>query len=270
MSKSKLIARGRTAEVYEWREGEVLKLFFDWCPTDWPKQEAFIAHAINHKGLSAPKYIETVTVEGRNGIVYERVIGTSMLSLMSKNPLQTRRQAKVLAELHSEINSQTGETLPNLKAALGRSISKCMVLSDEMKAKALLILAELKDANSLCHFDLHPDQVLITTHGPVVLDWMTAHQGNPAADVARTLVLLQYGEAPYMNWIMRQAVNLVRSAFSRAYLKRYLELSTDVRLPEIKRWMIPVAAARLNDGIKGEERALLLYLKRLMPKYEGA
>jgi len=270
MNKGKLIARGRTAEVYEWREGEVLKLFYDWCPADWPKQEAFIAQAINHKGLAAPKYIETVTVDGRIGIVYERVFGVSMLSLMSKNPLQTKKQAKLLAEIHSKINSRTGESLPNMKASLGRSISKCVFLSDKMRAKVLLILAELKDANSLCHFDLHPDQVLISKDGPVVLDWMTAFQGNRAADVARTLVLLQYGEAPHMNWIMRQAVNLVRSTFSRVYLKRYLELCTDVRLLEIKRWMIPVAAARLNDGIKGEERAILLYLERQMAKNEGA
>jgi hypothetical protein len=262
MDRGQMIARGRTAEVYEWRQAEVLKLFYDWCPAEWAKHEASIALIVNQKRLACPKYIGTVTIDGRNGIIYERIDGVSMLQLMTKNPLKTKGQAKLFAELHSEINSRTGEGLSDMKPYLADSISQSESLSDKLKTQLLSVLAELKDGDSLCHFDFHPDQVLINRNGAVVLDWITAFQGNRAADVARTLILLRFGQAPYMNWIMRQALNLVRGIFSRAYLKRYLDLCTDIHKSEIRKWMLVVAAARLREEIKEEKTAIHAYIER--------
>jgi aminoglycoside phosphotransferase (APT) family kinase protein len=43
---------------------------------------------------------------------------------------------------------------------------------------------------SLVHFDLHPDNVLMSPSGPVVIDWTNAHGGDPASDVAMTWLIL--------------------------------------------------------------------------------
>jgi thiamine kinase-like enzyme len=270
MDKGHLIARGRTAEVYEWRQAEVLKLFYDWCPAEWAKHEASIAVIVNQKGLASPKYIGTVNIDGRNGIIYERIGGVSMLQLTTQNPLRAKRQAKLLAELHSEINSRTGEGLPNMRPFLVDSISQNTSLSDAMKVQLISLLSELKDGNSLCHFDFHPDQVLMNKNGPVVLDWMTAVQGNRIADVARSLVILKFGQAPYMNWVKRQAANIFRSTFSRTYLNRYLDLCKEISRSDIGKWMLVLAAARLKEGIKEEKKAIHLYLKRELARNEGA
>jgi hypothetical protein len=72
-----------------------------------------------------------------------------------------------------------------------------------------------------------------------------------------------------MSWIMRQALNVVRRAFAAAYLRRYLELYTDADTSEIWKWMIPIAAARLKDGIKEEEPDILSYLRSQLVRYEG-
>jgi hypothetical protein len=269
MNKGQMIARGRTAEVYEWNDGYVLKLFYDWCPTDWCSHEADVAMLVGQQGLSTPKCISTTRVDGRSGIIYERADGTSMLKMLSKNPIQIRKQAKLFAELHVEINSHSGKGLPKIRSHLQNSVGEVASISHEMKTKVLTILSELPDGDSLCHFDLHPDQVLINEQGPVVLDWITAVQGNPLADVARTLLLLQFGHAPHMSWIMRQALNVVRRAFAASYLRRYLELYTDADTSEIWKWMIPIAAARLKDGIKEEEPDILSYLRSQLVRYEG-
>jgi aminoglycoside phosphotransferase (APT) family kinase protein len=47
---------------------------------------------------------------------------------------------------------------------------------------------ELGDGR-LLHFDLHPDNVLLSPSGPVVIDWAIARAGDPALDVAMTWVL---------------------------------------------------------------------------------
>jgi len=262
MTKGKLLALGRTAEVYEWRDGQVLKLFYDWCPADWAKHEASIAGIVNAKWVDAPKFIETATIDGRNGIIFERVNGISMLSLMSKDPLQIRKQARLFAELQSEINSSTGEDLPAMRPYLESSIAQGASLCEEMKSQLLSRLADLRDGTSLCHMDFHPDQVLICARGPVVLDWITALQGNRMADIARSMVLLQFAQALHLNWMAHSAVNLFRRIFTRAYLKRCMELHHDISDAEINKWMVVVAAARLKEGIKEEQGVILQYIKR--------
>ncbi|MGA9349675.1 MAG: aminoglycoside phosphotransferase family protein, partial [Anaerolineae bacterium] len=48
------IATGRTAEVYAWQDGQVLKLDRDWCPRAWVDYELRIARIVDAAGLAAP------------------------------------------------------------------------------------------------------------------------------------------------------------------------------------------------------------------------
>ena len=43
----------------------------------------------------------------------------------------------------------------------------------------------------LVHFDLHPDNVLLGSRGPVLIDWTNAHGGDPAGDLAMTWLILE-------------------------------------------------------------------------------
>lgn len=45
-SLSTPIAEGRTADVYAWDDTHILKLYRDWCPSDWVDHEARVARAI--------------------------------------------------------------------------------------------------------------------------------------------------------------------------------------------------------------------------------
>jgi hypothetical protein len=47
------------------------------------------------------------------------------------------------------------------------------------------------EGGSLIHFDLHPDNVLVSQQGPVVIDWTNARGGSAAADVAMTWLILE-------------------------------------------------------------------------------
>lgn len=42
----------------------------------------------------------------------------------------------------------------------------------------------------ILHMDLHPDNVMLTAHGPVVIDWRNATEGPADLDVALTAVIL--------------------------------------------------------------------------------
>ena len=44
--KGALIGRGRTAEIYEWGEGRVVKLFLPGIPAEWARKEARTAEIV--------------------------------------------------------------------------------------------------------------------------------------------------------------------------------------------------------------------------------
>lgn len=112
---------------------------------------------------------------------------------------------------------------------------------------------------ALCHFDYHPDQVLLTAAGPVIIDWMTAFCGPAEADVARTALLLKHGALPHMPWLVRQIVGLIRKRILRVYLTEIQTHAPGITADRINAWLVPIAAARLAENIP-EERELLLRL----------
>jgi len=64
---------------------------------------------------------------------------------------------------------------------------------------------------------------------------------------------------------MRALVGLWRGLFYRTYIARYLELHPAVTQEEVRAWMIPVAADRLNEHIAGEEESLLHMIRSYLP-----
>jgi serine/threonine protein kinase len=48
----------------------------------------------------------------------------------------------------------------------------------------------------LVHFDLHPDNVLMSPGGPTLIDWTNAHGGEPDEDVALTWLIAATSAGP--------------------------------------------------------------------------
>ena len=255
------LARGRTAEVYAWRDGEVVKLFYDWCPSHWPQHEADVHRAVARTPLPIPRLLDVIEIDGRPGIVYERADGPSMLSQCSTNPWRILDAARQLAELHAEIHRQDGSPFHSLKETLAASIGRAETLPSDLRERVLQQLDRLPDAGALCHFDFHPDQVLLTAHGPVIIDWTTARRGHPLADVARTSILFRFSRVASAGPALRAAVALWRGLFLRTYLAHYLEINPCAARQQIATWMVPVAAGRLDERIEGETEPILRFIK---------
>jgi uncharacterized protein (TIGR02172 family) len=184
------IAEGRTAEIFLCDDQHILKLYRDWCPPNWVDYEARIARAIHEAGIPSPGPGKIIETNGRRGLIYERLQGISMLQDMNARPWTLLNHARSLAELHVQIHEQSITGLPSYKERLDHDIHNSTHLSQELKKKALALLARLPHGEKVCHGDYHPGNILITKSGPVVIDWMTASMGSPWADVARTDLLL--------------------------------------------------------------------------------
>ena len=250
------VAQGRTAEIYAWDATHILKLYRDWCPRHWVEHESQVAHAIVAAGIPTPTAGEIVEIEGRRGIIYERVRAFSMLQDIRAHPWRLWLHAHALAELQAQVHRLVVPGLPRYRDGLAHDISHASALPEPLRQLALERLATLPDGETLCHGDLHPDNVLITERGPLIIDWMTAVSGSPWADVARTSMILSIGvraadrqQVPfYLRWFA--------SFFYRAYLRHYHALNPDLQ-EELPRWAPVIAAARLAEEIKPEREALI-------------
>jgi uncharacterized protein (TIGR02172 family) len=243
----KPIAFGRTAEIYAWEEGWVLKLFHEGFPKGSVRYEAKLARAVQAAGLPVPAVGEIVEIGDRLGLTYERVEGPSMLEEMSTKPWTLLRSTRLLAELQAGMHGNSTVTgLPSQRQRLEIKIGGAKGLSPELREAVLAALATMPEGEQLCHGDLHPDNVLMTEQGPVLIDWIDATQGRPLADVARSSVILMGVGAPgsRATWVQK----VMAGWYHRIYVRHYFRLRPGGE-KEVRAWRPIVAAARMSEGI---------------------
>ncbi|WP_432663006.1 aminoglycoside phosphotransferase family protein [Wukongibacter baidiensis] len=258
MSIGKLIGEGRTAEVYEWGCDRVLKLYKKGIKRNIIENEFRASKEILKVDIPAPEVFELIEYEDRLGIISERVYGHTMIKSILLKPWRMVNEAKRLAEIHKRIQKKIDVDLPRQKNRLKKQIESTDLLVEDIKEKIYKYLEKLSDDNILCHGDFHPDNILISKNKEIVIDWMDAAIGNPAADVARTSILFKYGSLPDDKSLLeRKVVDFVRRKFYSEYIKHYTEIC-NISTEEIEVWELPIAAARLVEDIPECEKAILI------------
>lgn len=255
------IANGRTAEIYPWGEGQVLKLYYDWFSIESIQFEQWISRAVHTSGIPSPAVGEIVQVNGRNGLVYQRVNGSSMLEKLPRKLWNLRRYARRMAELHVEMHTHTVQVnLPAQHDRLANKIGRARALPNDQRTRCLNALESMPGGDRLCHNDFHPDNILLTEHGEVIIDWGDAALGNPIADVARTSIIAL--GAASTDQIPNPLHRLSFRLFHDIYLRHYFSLQPGTK-SEYREWMPIVAAARLSEDIPEVENWLLEQVKRV-------
>lgn len=256
MERGALIGEGNTAQVFLWGEKEVIKLFREDFYGSAIEKEYLLSKKVEELGLPVPKVGGMVEEDQRTGILYEKIEGSSMLGEIQKKPWKADQYAKLLAEIHYKIHRTKieGDCIQDYKKTMEQNILRTDLLSEAKKQEILLNLKQLPEGDALCHGDFHPGNVIMNGGKPVVIDWMLAVSGNPAADVARTLLLLKSGALPPgTSKIFLIFVRILRRHLSSVYLRHYLRIS-GVKKEEVFRWKIPIVAARLTEWVPDAER----------------
>lgn len=258
------IAVGRTAEVFAWDAGRVVKLLRPAFPDRMAEEEAAIAQRVSAVYRAAPRCDGTILVGGRTGILYERIDGPTMDARLRTHPWELWRQGRRLGALHAAMHQADGHGFREQRTALHDALDRAeRHLAPALAAAAHDRVDVLPTGTQLCHGDLHPGNVLLG-RSLVVIDWENVRAGSPAADVARTIFLnrdsamLDDVPAP-----LAAAARLVRSIFCRAYLDGYRAVRP-LDAAEVAAWRLPILAARLAEGIEAERPMLTRELARLV------
>jgi thiamine kinase len=262
MEKGARIAQGRTAEIYAWADGQVLKLFREGYSAEVSAHEASIANMIFAAGAPCPTIGELVHTDGRFGVVYERIDGPSLESQLRSQPWRIAAIAYQLAEIQVAVQACAVPGLPTVRERLGWQIQHAAPLTLARRDAAQRALDRLPDGDALCHGDFHLGNVLLSHRGPLVIDWENASHGHLLGDVARTLLLLRMGWVYPRSATQRSLLRGVISMLVGFYLRRYRQLRPFPGA-ELRAWQLPVAAARLSESITEEEPHLLKLVTRL-------
>lgn len=219
------------------------------------EREFAITKALHTAGLPVPEPFEIIEVEQRFGIVFERIYGTSLLRQVEQRPWRLFAAARQLAELHAAIHSHSApDDLPTQRGQIEGWIRCSVDHSPSEKEIAGDLAARLPDGHSACHGDFHPANILLTSRGPVIIDWSTGTRGYPLADVARTSVLFESASLPLETPMrIRILMKLARGLLHYTYLKNYLKLRPGT-LEEIEQWRVPQRMAA--SAFREERKAL--------------
>jgi aminoglycoside phosphotransferase (APT) family kinase protein len=258
-----LIGEGREAEVYAWDDDTVIRLQRPGSEQARVQREAAALRAAAAGGVDVPQVSGTTTLDGRAGVIMDRVDGPDLLTLMSRRPWTFARAARIVGTAHARMHQVIAPPeLPSLQEYVRRKIDAAANLPAAFADLALATLKALPDGDRLCHGDFHPGNVLLGSRGPAVIDWTDATRGDPAADLARTRLLLRFGEVhDFMPALIRYVQAFGRGALFRLYLRAYERLRpVDAEL--VDRWEIVRAADRMYEGIDAERPALLRLLER--------
>jgi uncharacterized protein (TIGR02172 family) len=247
MDLGKQLAVGRTAELYPWEGGCVLKLYYDWFELEGIRFEQKMARAVHSSGLPVPAVGEILQVNGHNGLIYERFDGPNMWELLEKQPWRVFEFARQTAKLHAGMHSNTLQPdFPSQRRRLERKLSSAETISDSEKKSFLSAISTMPDGSSICHGDFHPGNILLSSTRAVIIDWIDASLGNPLADVARTTIILLGAAAS--SQIRNFSLKFLVRLFHSIYLRTYLNLRPGGK-QEYRRWLPIVAAARLSENI---------------------
>ena len=106
MQKTKLLGKGNTAEVWEYETGEICKLLFEGYPHEYIRLEFENAKEMykNKYKINIPKPFQIATIERREGIVYEKIEGKTLLNIIMNERKETlNERLNMFVSLHLDI-----------------------------------------------------------------------------------------------------------------------------------------------------------------------
>jgi uncharacterized protein (TIGR02172 family) len=258
MKKGNLLGSGVTAEVYEWGQDRILKLYFaKYSIDDWVNYEAKIGHIVHESGITSPAVYDIVEVGDRKGIIYQRIHGKSIVECLVTEPWKLYYYVQKTADLQHKIHNFSADGLPTQKERFTYAIRFSSHILGYRAKKILDYMEGLQDGESICHGDLYHNNIIVSGKKMVPIDWSTAYKGNPLGDVARTGMIICSPAVPYgIPFEAGMLAYYPKWLAFKVYINEYMKLAK-VKYEDIDAWVLPVAAAKLKDKIPGERKWLM-------------
>lgn len=263
MKLGQIVGKGTSSEVYDIGDGKVFKLFLPGYPQQMIGYEARVSKTVHEAGVRCPKPFGVEEHDGRQGIVYEKIEGPAFLRILGPQAYKLVPYARLLSNLQKSFHKLKGLDLPSQKLLFKDWIEIAPHLSDARKDRVLGVLESLPDGDALCHNDFHPDNIIMSKSGPVIIDWVNARVGDPMADAAITHLIIKKGHI-YDDVKGQAAIAVFRQMYGSCYRSFYLAGDKELAR-RMDAWLLVAAATRLIYNFEDERPRLMKTIDRLLP-----
>ena len=186
----RLLAQGRDADVFALDDARVLRRYRDPLHSN-TEMEARVMEYLAGQGYPVPRVYDATDTD----LVMDRLDGPTLMQAWERRPWLLVRYARELAALHDRLAAVPAPDWlapPRTRRTADESAGESAGGAGESGGAGAGVAG-----GSVLHLDLHPLNVIVTPdRGPVVIDWTNAAAGDPALDLARTLVTLATAEIP--------------------------------------------------------------------------
>lgn len=246
--------------VYSLDEDRVIKTFPEGTDPAAIRSEEHAADLAYRLGVSGVRCDGMLELNGRLGIVFERLTGNSLTAIAERDLRRFPQICRTLAEYHARMHRARTEDLPDVRgvAAVLLDSPALTALTDHQRQALRRYLEGLPEDDRLLHLDFHPQNIFGPLDGCAIIDWCTACRGAPAADVAMSMLLMSEAELwPGTPPLKRLLYLASRSAMRRLYWRRYRRV-TGMSRDDVARWLTCARILRLGLlDIPSERRRLL-------------
>ncbi|MCX5141114.1 MULTISPECIES: phosphotransferase [unclassified Streptomyces] len=156
MRIGQMLGSGRDADVYELDEQWVLRRYRDGLDAS---RELPVMSYLSASGYPVPRLGPQPASAGPGDLVLQRLTGPTMLESLLSGDTDGDEGSALLARLLAELHTVPARVSPDPE-------------------------------DRILHLDLHPDNVMLTADGPVVIDWSNSEEGPPALDRAMSALIL--------------------------------------------------------------------------------
>lgn len=170
------IGEGAFSKAYAWAPGQMVKLFKAGVSRQFGLHEARMIRAVFAAGLPVPEVFGEVTLDGRFGIVMQRLDGPTLWHLSRTGVVTFERAGAIVAALAMSLH----KTSPPPEVLSMREYMESELRHDDgrvpkhIATDVLALIDRLSPGDGLCHCDLSPGNVIMTAKGPKLVDWSFA------------------------------------------------------------------------------------------------
>src|ERR1043166_3831489 len=186
------IGEGAFSEAYAWAPGQVVKLFKAGVSHLLGRHELRMIRAVRAAGVPVPEVFGEGTLDGRFGIVMQRLDGPTLWQLSRTGAVTFEQAGAIVAALAMSLHKTSAppEVL-SMRQHMERELRYDDGKIPKHIATAILALIDrLPPGDGLCHCDLSPGNVIMTAKGPKLVDWTFAMRAPAALDLGFLHVIL--------------------------------------------------------------------------------
>jgi Ser/Thr protein kinase RdoA (MazF antagonist) len=176
------IGEGAWSDVHAWAPGRVVKLFKSGFARRHSWWEARMTRAAYAAGVPVPEVFDEVALEGRFGVVLQRLDGPTLAQLSRSGAMTPEQTGAILATLAISVHRTTPppDVLSLRDTEAGSSRFSGGMLPEHITTGILSLIERLAPGDGLCHGDFYPGNVIMSADGPRLIDWGVQPVHRPA------------------------------------------------------------------------------------------